>query len=197
MTSRRCTANVTCPLTARDIMVAEPITVEPAMTLRQLARVFEENEISGAPVVDTDGRVIGVVSKTDLIRRCSECTLAKPPAYLVEALNEEAAHDEDVIPEALICVEDFMTADPVTVTPDAPATTVARLMHERRIHRIIVVDDEKFPIGIITSLDMLGAYPQPPEPREAPAAPEPPKPPEAPEAPEAPSLRRTGPHHDL
>jgi CBS domain-containing protein len=147
-------------LKAKDIMASEPVCVEPSTTIRQLARVFEENEISGAPVVDKEGRVIGVVSKTDLIRRCSEGTVDIPPAYLFEVLCEQAGEDQEVIPEPLICVEDFMTQDPVTVTANTPVGEVARLMFENRIHRIIVVDHEKFPIGIITSLDLLGVFPQ-------------------------------------
>jgi CBS domain-containing protein len=155
-----CTPAPTVPgLRAQDVMVPEPVCVEPSTTIRQLARVFEENEISGAPVVDQEGRVIGVVSKTDLIRRCSEGTADIPPAYLFEVVCEQDGDDDgDVIPEPLVCVDDFMTPDPVTVTPGAPLRRIARLMFEGRIHRVVVVDEEKFPVGIITSLDMLGAF---------------------------------------
>jgi CBS domain-containing protein len=151
---------VSCELKAKDVMVSEPVCADPSMTIRQLARIFEENEISGAPVVDKEGRVIGVVSKTDLIRRCSEGTVDVPPAYLFEAICEQRGYDEEVIPEPLICVEDFMTQDPVTVTGNTPAGYVARLMFEKRIHRVVVVDHEKFPVGIITSLDLLGVFRQ-------------------------------------
>ncbi len=147
-------------VTARDVMVHEPVCVEASTTIRQLARVFEENEISGAPVVDQHGRVIGVVSKTDLIRRCSEGTLDVPPAYLFEVLHEQGAEDEEVIPEQLVCVEDFMTPDPVTVTPDTPAGEIARLMCEGRIHRVVVVDEGRFPVGIVTTLDLLAVFPR-------------------------------------
>ena len=146
-------------LKAEDVMVNEPVCVERAMTIRELAQVFEENEISGAPVIDEEGRVIGVVSKTDLIRRCSEGAVDMPPAYLFEVLSEQGGEDEEVIPEPLVCVEDFMTDDPVTVTANTPVGHVARLMFEKRIHRVIVVDHDKFPIGIITSLDLLGVFP--------------------------------------
>jgi CBS domain-containing protein len=143
---------------ARDIMTHDPISVGPATTIRALARVFEEHGISGVPVVDQEGRVIGVVSKTDLIRRCSEGTDALPPAYLFEALADQGDEgDVEVIPEPLVCVEDFMTEDPVTVLPDESAESIARLMAERRIHRVIVVDEERFPLGIVTSLDLLAA----------------------------------------
>jgi CBS domain-containing protein len=150
--------------TANDVMTRDPVCVSPSATIRELARVFEENEISGVPVVDQQGTLVGVVSKTDLIRRCSEGTDTIPPAYLFEVLSAQTGEDEpedsEVIPEPLICVDDFMTADPVTVTPTTPVPVIARLMHENRIHRVIVVDADNYPLGVITSLDILGVFPK-------------------------------------
>lgn len=147
---------------ARDVMTADPVCVGPATTIREIARVFEEHEISGVPVVDAQGRVIGVVSKTDLIRRCSEGTDDMPPAYLFEVLGEQGEESEtsEVVPEPLICVDDFMTEDAVTVAPDEPVPSIARLMADKRIHRVIVADRERFPLGIITSLDLLSVFPR-------------------------------------
>lgn len=146
---------------ARDVMTVDPVCVKPSATIRELARLFEEHGISGAPVVDAQGQLVGVVSKTDLIRRCSEGTRDAPPAYLFEILGGQAGRepDSELVPEPLVCVEDFMTVDPVTVSPEAPLPDVARLMSERRIHRVIVVDGENLPIGVITSIDVLGAFP--------------------------------------
>jgi len=150
-------------LTARDVMTREPVCVGPEARLRELARVFETNEISGAPVVDLSGRLLGVVSKSDLIRRCSEATDRIPPAYLFEVLSGHGSCDgamsNGVIPEPLVCVMDIMTASAVTATPETSAAEVARLMFTKNVHRVIIVDEEEFPIGIITSLDLLGAFP--------------------------------------
>ena len=146
-------------LKAKDVMVTEPVCVERATTIRELARILEENEISGAPVVDKQGHVIGVVSKTDLIRRCAEGTIDTPPAHIFQVLAEESGEDEQITSEHFACVEDVMTDDPVTVTANTPASHIARLMFEKRIHRIIVVDHDRFPVGIITSLDLLGVFP--------------------------------------
>jgi CBS domain-containing protein len=142
-------------VTAKDVMTHEPVCVEPSTTIRQLARVLDENGISGAPVVDGQRRVIGVVSRTDLMRRCSEGTPDHPPGYLFEVIRESNVND-GLAPEALLCVEDFMTRGPVTVPPETPARAVARRMFEGRIHRVIVIDRDKRPVGIITSLDLLG-----------------------------------------
>jgi CBS domain-containing protein len=151
-------------LMARDVMIFEPVCVDRSDTIWQLARVFVEHEISGAPVVDQQGRLVGVVSRTDLVRRCLEGTADIPPAYLFEVIFEQGADDEaagaDVIRERLICVEDCMTQDPVTASPETPVGTIASLMFDGRIHRVIVVDEERFPVGIITSLDLLALFPQ-------------------------------------
>jgi CBS domain-containing protein len=149
---------VNTELKAKDIMTADPVCVAPSTRLRELARVFEEHGVSGVPVLSREGKVVGVVSKTDLIRRCSEGTDDIPPAYLFEILSEQGAEEtRGVMPEPLICVEDFMTEDPLMVGPEISALAVARLMHHKRIHRVIVTDDERFPLGIITSMDLLGA----------------------------------------
>jgi predicted transcriptional regulator len=151
---------VTTELRAKDVMTADPVCVPGSTRIRELARVFEEHEISGVPVVDGEGRVIGVVSKTDLIRRCSEGTDEIPPAYLFEVLSEQGVDEDEVsevMPEPLVCVEDFMTPEPLMVGLDHSATGVARLMHERGVHRVIVTDSGRYPLGIITSLDLLGA----------------------------------------
>jgi CBS domain-containing protein len=144
---------------AKDVMTREPVCVEPWMTIRQLARIFGENEISGAPVVDDQGRVIGLVSKTDLIRQCLEGTGNVLPAYLFESLAATGAEEREISPETTVRVEDFMTLDPVIAGPDASACELAKLMFDRRIHRIIVADSESKPLGMITSLDLLGVFP--------------------------------------
>lgn len=153
---------------AQDIMTAEPVCAEPSTTIRQLARLFEDNDISGCPVVDQEGKVTGVVSKTDLIRRCSEGTQEIPPAYLFEVVcehsggdAEERARDGTPIPEPLVCVQDFMTESAVTVRPSCPVYEIAALMTGKHIHRVVVVDDEDFPIGMITTLDVLRFFPRP------------------------------------
>ncbi len=151
---------VNTELKARNIMTTDPVCVAPTTRIRELAKVFEDHEISGAPVVNQEGRVVGIVSKTDLIRRCTEGTDEIPPAYLFEVLSEQGDLDEaaEVMPEPLVCVEDFMTEDPLMVAPEMSVATIARLMFEHRVHRVIVADSEGFPLGIITSMDMLGAF---------------------------------------
>jgi CBS domain-containing protein len=143
-----------------EIMTREPITVERDTTIRQLARLFEEFEISGAPVIDDNGVIVGVVSKTDLIRQCMEGTLEEAPGYLFELLSEQADEDVEMVSERIIQVQDFMSTDLVTATPDESIATVARRLAEARVHRAIVIDPQRRPVGIVTSLDILSVFPR-------------------------------------
>ncbi|TVQ62778.1 MAG: CBS domain-containing protein [Phycisphaerales bacterium] len=147
--------------TAKDVMTPDPVCIRPSATIRELARLFEVNEISGAPVINQAGMLIGVVSKTDLIRKCAEGTVDIPPAYLFEALAEQGENDEEeneYIPEPIVCVEDFMTEHPLTVTPETPLREIARAMVDGRFHRVVVVNEESAPIGVITTLDLLATF---------------------------------------
>lgn len=148
-------------LTAHDVMTPDPVCVGPMTRARELARVFEEHAISGAPVLDHAGRIVGVVSRSDLLRRCA-CVRSPEPAYLFEPASQTDGDAGEpapgaVVREPLVCVEDIMMPDPYTVSPDEPAGNVARAMVARRIHRAVVVDRNGFPVGIITSIDLLDA----------------------------------------
>lgn len=140
----------------RDIMTPDPIAVEPTTDARELARVLADNEISGVPVIDAQDRVIGVVSKSDLLSWCVSGGLGLGDADFLANLAEQR-ESQDIVPADLGIVEDFMSSAPVTVTPGTPILSVARRMVEERIHRIIIVDDDGCLLGIVTSLDLLKA----------------------------------------
>jgi CBS domain-containing protein len=148
------------PVKVSEIMSSEPVTVEPGTTIRELARLLEEHEISGVPVVDQQERVVGVVSKSDLIRRLWEGSQEEAPGYLFELLADEAGEDVELMPEQLVVVGDFMTEDVVMVGPTAAIADVSRQMAAAGIHRVIVVDADQRAVGIVTSLDILRVYPE-------------------------------------
>jgi len=137
---------------ARDVMSKEPVCVDLGATVREVAMLLEEHEISGAPVIDGSGRLVGVVSRTDLMRHHLGDALERDPRLLIELSG-----DDDAIAEASdeVLVEDFMTDSPVTVRPQTPLQDVAGMMSDAEVHRVIVVDDEYLPIGIVTSLDLV------------------------------------------
>lgn len=153
---------VNAELKARDVMTVDPVCIRPSATVRELAGILEENEISGVPVTDAQGRVVGMVTKADLIRHSAAGMDDVSPASLFEELQEQG--DEEVseaIAEPVVCVGDLMTEDPLMVSPDLSVGAVARLMVQRRVHRVVVADDGGFPLGIITTMDLLNALARP------------------------------------
>ncbi len=146
-------------LAAKDVMTRDPVCAEPGMSIRNLARLFDEYEVSGAPVIDSGGRLVGVVSKSDLLRRASDPEFAVEPTYIFEALRGEEGEEEDDrdLAQPTASVEDFMTEDPVTGVPDEPVHALARKMTDAHIHRVIIINADRKPVGIVTSLDLLKA----------------------------------------
>jgi CBS-domain-containing membrane protein len=143
-------------LTAGDLMSRDVVVVPQEMSLRAAAHLLARASISGAPVVDAKGRCVGVLSATDFVRWAD-----KPPAVprrlavCVPMFAEWEIMDVDLLPEDQ--VRAFMTADPVTVPPSADIGTLARHMMNAHIHRVIVVDEDKLPIGVVSSIDILSA----------------------------------------
>jgi CBS domain-containing protein len=152
-------AKTKAPQRIKDIMTADPICVGADTPARELARILESNEVSGVPVVDTLNRIIGVVSKTDLLRRCVEGPIGSRPGTFFESLAEGLDAGTDMDPEELGAVEEFMSTEPVTAEPTEPVSTVARRMAEQGVHRVIVIDKRRHVIGIVTSLDLLREFP--------------------------------------
>ena len=145
---------------ARDIMNTNVISVSSSMDLRDLAKLFLEKGITGAPVVDTEGNLSGVISQTDLIyynlTRDDELVF---DSHFYQSARVEGRH----IPSGFQiedtntgCVEDVMTPVVHSVTERASVDSVARLMTRQHIHRVIVRRGRKV-AGIISALDVLGA----------------------------------------
>ena len=141
---------------AADIMTAEPVCVELGMTLRQVARLFDEHEISGAPVVNGAGHLVGVVSRTDLVQRFMAGEDDRDPRLLAELFSDDF-DDDGPLPDQSIAVDEFMTGEPVTAGLTTPLRELAARMLAARVHRIIIVDKDTTPVGIVTSLDLVKA----------------------------------------
>jgi CBS domain-containing protein len=167
--------------TARDVMTKDVITVTPSTPLGDVARMFAEDRISGAPVVDATDRLVGIVSRTDVITGLLEDTAESAPPVLRSLLGiseSEESEEEDggdvPEPEAAqgLLVEDVMDGDPPTAAPAAALVEVAKRMARERIHRVVVVEGDRV-VGILTSIDVLGRFPNGPrrKPARAPARP--------------------------
>jgi CBS domain-containing protein len=144
----------------KDVMSRNPVCVDLGTTARELAEILEGNEISGVPVLDLQQRVVGVVSRTDLIHRVLEGPLGSRPGSFFSALAEGLGGTTDLSTDDLGTVGDFMSTDPVTATADESIGRVARRMSTEGVHRCIVVDDRSRAIGIVTTLDLLRVFPE-------------------------------------
>lgn len=140
-----------------DIMTPDPIVVSPETSLRDAIKLIAEHRISGLPVVNAEGKLVGVLSETDLMW---QETGVKPPAYImlldsVIYLENPATYDRELHKALGQTVGEVMTKDVVTTTPDKPLREAARVMHSRKIHRLPVIDDTKHVIGILTRGDIV------------------------------------------
>ncbi|MBE9046386.1 CBS domain-containing protein [Pleurocapsales cyanobacterium LEGE 10410] len=143
----------------KDVMVINPITVKPSDSVETVLKVLEEKHISGLPVVDDENKVVGVVSEADLlfkekpIRMPLYLTLLDSIIYL-EPLDK---FKQQLKKSLGVLVEDVMSSNPITITPDAPVSQAAELMLNQRINRLPVVDQTERLVGIITRNDLLKA----------------------------------------
>ncbi len=144
---------------AKDIMNPQVITVTDTMDLREAARIFVEEGITGAPVVDEMGTLVGVISQSDLV----EYDLSVEHELTVEAPFYRRPFDDALQPQRGFRIEelpadtvkDVMTPFLVTVEEETPIREVASRMAKFAIHRLIVVDADQQIRGIVTSLDVL------------------------------------------
>jgi CBS domain-containing protein len=183
-------------LTAGDVMTRELVCLSQDVSMQEAARVLVENRISGAPVVNAQGKCVGVISSSDFValanlarmpvncgfqskhkvgngRSIATCTLpfdacphqrkqVTPDGREIVACVQpycvctewEVVEMDDLPAEA---VRQFMTADPVMVPPTMSVGDLARRMIDAHIHRLIVVDAQQKPLGIVSSTDLLAA----------------------------------------
>jgi CBS domain-containing protein len=143
-------------LTAEELMSCPVETVGAELPLRDAARLLSRARISGAPVVDAEGRCIGVISATDFVHWAEQRPRgAAPWAEPVCVHSEWQITNPDALPHDQ--VRWHMTPGPVTASPTTSIIELARMMLEAHIHRIIVVDEERRPVGIVASTDILAA----------------------------------------
>jgi len=151
--------------TAKDIMSRKVVVVPENMGIRELANLLTENMITGAPVIDEQGRLVGVVSAMDIVRYFShedkniESDRHTQPAFdLREWADgvdfEELKHFHVEDYDEPTWVSEIMTPVVFEVNEDTPLTEIAAMMVRGRIHRVIVTRNRRV-AGIVTSLDVL------------------------------------------
>jgi CBS-domain-containing membrane protein len=123
-------------LTASDLMTREVVAIPVKTSMRAAAQTLAQARVNGAPVINGEGRCVGVVSASDFFRGAVQENLEIDPTDKVG---------------------EHMTADPVTANTATPIRELARMMLDADIHRVIVVDEQERPIGVVSSTDVLAA----------------------------------------
>jgi CBS domain-containing protein len=142
-------------LTARDLMTTEVEVIPQEMSLQAAGRLLSQARISGAPVVDETGRCVGVLSASDFIYLAGKSRQAAPASACSCVCSDWQVADVESLPRDE--VRQHMTADPVVATPATRIVDLAQMMLDAHIHRIIVVDRMRRPIGIVSTTDIVAA----------------------------------------
>lgn len=139
---------------AKDVMTTKIVSVSPDHNVRHAAKLMLDNSISGLPVIDDEGLIVGLISEGDLIRRTELVSVVlDTPDETAMSADERAS---DYIKRNSWRVGDAMTADPVCVGEDVSLAHIAKLMDERHIKRIPITSSGKV-IGIVSRADLLQA----------------------------------------
>ena len=137
-----------------DVMATEVITVDKNMPYKQVARLLADNDLSAVPVLSGGGRVLGVVSEADVLRR-EERSFSRLGAGL-----PRRTHREREQAEALTAAQ-LMSAPAITIHPDAPLGAAARLMNAHHVRRLPVVNPAGELIGIVSRRDLMSVFLRP------------------------------------
>ncbi len=124
--------------TVGEAMTPDPISILETASLAEAAKILDARKITGLPVVSDDGCVVGVLSQTDLVR-------ARANSHLVSTWPG-------------LSVGQIMTKPALTIASSASLEEAARLMEERRVHRLVVCDEAATPIGIISTSDLVRSW---------------------------------------
>jgi CBS domain-containing protein len=140
---------------AKDIMSSPAIYVMEETPVREIARVLLQKEISAVPVINTAGRLVGIVSEGDLIgRRASDDSRRSWWLDLLEAGPRTSDTIRGYLEANGLRAKDVMTKDVITVQPDEPITRVAELLSSYNIKRFPVVSSGQM-LGVVSRADVL------------------------------------------
>lgn len=128
-------------LLVADVMTIDPIVVIDDAPLEEAARLLRAYSVSGLPVVDRLGALVGVISKTDLV--------AIEEAPIGRLIRTEASG---------LRVGELMSSPAITVPMTGSLGEAARLMRDRRVHRLVALDDDGRPVGVLSASDFVSLY---------------------------------------
>ena len=146
-------------LTVKDVMTTRVVAVTKDASFRTMAAALREHRVSAFPVLDDDGKVIGVVSEADMLAK--EALESEPQGMpgMIAGLLRRKEHEKARGTTA----GDLMTSPAITITPDDTLERAARLMYTRKVKRLPVVDANGHLVGIVGRSDLLAVFDRPDE----------------------------------
>jgi CBS domain-containing protein len=148
---------MTTPILARDIMTVDVITVKADEDLEKVSRLLLKHRISGLPVVDDGGKVVGIISEGDLLVKGKEVEVPSHSVVLgaVIYLDSLKRFYDELKRVFALSVGELMTKKVYTVRPEATRAELSSLMADKGINRIPVVDENNKLVGIVTRQDII------------------------------------------
>jgi CBS domain-containing protein len=141
---------------ARDVMVSPVITIDENGTVRDVAKMMLASRISAVPVVDSAGKVVGIVSEADLIHR-AEAGTERPTSWWLSLISGDRAIAAEYVQSHATKVTDVMTTDVQTAQPDTPLIEIADMFEEKHIKRVPIVNSAGELIGIVSRANIIQA----------------------------------------
>jgi CBS domain-containing protein len=138
-----------------DVMTRQVLSTEPSATVLHAVQLMLQNKISGLPVVDAGGALVGIVTEGDFLRRAETKTERPRPRWLEFLMGPGRLADEYVHTHTRK-IADVMTANPRTVTEDTPLEEVVEIMEKHRIKRLPVMNGKKL-VGVVSRANLLQA----------------------------------------
>lgn len=142
----------------RDAMTRVAITVGPTEKLSEIAKLFSDNMINSAPVVDEAGKCVGVITSSDLVRFQSElpdvnARIDQGLSFEIEQSNSDGSLE--LVPHPFDEVQRHMTRFVQSIAETESLQLASRIMCSQHIHHLIVLDSSDRPVGVLSSLDIL------------------------------------------
>lgn len=151
---------------ARDVMVSPVLTIQPNASVRDVAKILLQHRVSAVPVVDGNGKLVGIVSEGDLLRRVESGTVKQRSWWLRLLAGEETLAAEYAKSHARK-IADVMTSEVVTASPESPLGDIATLMEKHAIKRVPIVGNGQL-VGIVSRANLIQALASAPKGLEIP-----------------------------
>ncbi|MFZ5761731.1 MAG: CBS domain-containing protein [Thermodesulfobacteriota bacterium] len=141
---------------AKEIMTATVVTVPPEMPVERLAALLHEKKISGAPVVDAAGQLLGVVTESDLIDQAKKIHIPTAITILDSVIFLESAKavEREISKMTGATVADICSRNPVTIREETPLDEIATIMAERQLHTLPVLRGAQL-VGVVGKSDVI------------------------------------------